>query len=422
MEGYINEDRWIDLSGLPRKTYGGKDIIDWQNSVGKCVNFKYGATNGVIQITAYRLGRTQWSNMPMVTIFIDKYMTEPKEVRSEYLTRCKISSFVKNKIIDMAPFLIQYLVDENDAYKYSYCHNGKILMRCPICGHREYKHVNAVYRCGFSCPICSDGVSAPNKIMYNILQQLCVKCIREVNKTDGYEWMQRFSYDFYCRLNNMDLLIEMDGGFHNLQRQKEKDIIKDKLAKDNNFKLIRIDCDYINVDVVDFVKESIVKSELAQLLPIDKVDWQQCRIAAAKNLMLKACELWENDGLGTVQIAERIGVHKATVAEYLKRGHKANLCLSYNTHESYKRGTDHIIKCIAAIKNDEVVCVFRGKQEIEEKSVLRLGVWFRHNCVYEVCNGKAKTHRGFKFKYITREEYEQYKMIENGVVKGDDIR
>ena len=31
MEGYINENRWIDLSGLPRKTCGSRSVFDWKH-------------------------------------------------------------------------------------------------------------------------------------------------------------------------------------------------------------------------------------------------------------------------------------------------------------------------------------------------------------------------------------------------------
>jgi hypothetical protein len=53
--------------------------------------------------------------------------------------------------------------------------------------------------------------------------------------------------------------------------------------------------------------------------------------------------------------------------------------------------------------------------------VQTLGVQCTAGGVCGVCRGTHKTHRGFDFKYITKEEYEQYKMINNNeVVKGAD--
>ena len=46
MEGYISEDRWIDLSGLPRNSWG----IDWKHSVGYELPFNYDNVKSIIKI------------------------------------------------------------------------------------------------------------------------------------------------------------------------------------------------------------------------------------------------------------------------------------------------------------------------------------------------------------------------------------
>lgn len=51
MEGYINENRWIDLSRLPR-TKNGK-YIDWQKSMGLDVPFQFDSANGVIKLVTH---------------------------------------------------------------------------------------------------------------------------------------------------------------------------------------------------------------------------------------------------------------------------------------------------------------------------------------------------------------------------------
>ena len=293
--------------------------------------------------------------MVMISIIIDKYMPEPTYVYAKVLRHCELKNIVHNKIADVIPHIVQYLENPQDAYKFSWQSDEKVSTKCPICGHIEPKTVGGLCRNGFYCPICSDHISIPNKLMYNVLTQLNIEFIKEVGQAN-FKWMQRYFYDFYFQTKDgQNILIEMDGGLHNrIEKQKERDKIKDKLAYKHNFKLIRIDCDYRNAreKALDYIKTSILNSELSSLLQLENIDWSRCKDAIKNNIMLQICDLWEKYGCSSGDIVKMLNLHRTTVCTYLKRGYDLGLCPSYSTKESLKRRKSKQYKMI---ENIEVV-------------------------------------------------------------------
>ena len=53
---------------------------------------------------------------------------------------------------------------------------------------------------------------------------------------------------------------------YKLTKIEETDEIKTQLANDNGFKLIRINCDYINTNPFQFIKNNIINSQLGEIL------------------------------------------------------------------------------------------------------------------------------------------------------------
>jgi len=333
---YRSERRWVDLGNLPHFEFNNELHIRWEDSVGCTVPFQYDNVVSKINIVGYKTQITKDKrHRAILSILIDKYVDKPIDVRSDFITNCMLHDVVSNRIADFAPNLIQYLENPYDAYKYSYQSNQKISTRCPICGHLESKLISNLYKYGFTCPCTSDGISIPNRIMFNILQQLNIDFISEVNKGHGFLWMKNYFYDFYFKLNDENILIEMDGFFH--QFQQERDRIKTELAKDNQFKLIRIDCIYNNTDAIEYIKYNIINSELSTLLSLDTIAWNECKNAIKTNIMSQACELWELENLSVSQIADKLHVDRHTITKYLRRGQSIYLCPSYNTDESRRR-------------------------------------------------------------------------------------
>ena len=211
----------------------------------------------------------------------------------------------------------------------------------------------------------------------------------------------------------------MDGGLHDrIENQKRRDKIKNQLAREHNFKLIRIDCDYKNAryKAFDYIKTHILNSELALLLPLDKINWEQCKKIAKNSIMVQICDMWENQHCNCKTIADTLQLHRTTVCTYLKRGFDIGLCPSYSTEESLNRRDNK--KRIALIKEGVIISVFSDGNQCATDLTRKMGIIFKPKQIRSCANGYLSHYHGLNFKYITREEHEQYKMIENnGVVK-----
>ena len=243
------------------------------------------------------------------------------------------------------PELAKLLVDPNDGYKYSEYSNQKIDWNCPICGTTiKNKPIDKINTRGLSCPKCGDGFSYPEKIMYQILQNLNIKfeyqykpdwCIYKLNNKN-----KTGRYDFYFELNNQKYIIEMDGGLGhgyndnkmNGQSKEESkliDDIKDRLANEHNIKVIRIDC---KKSELEYIKKHIIDSELNNLFDLSNIDWLECEKFACSSLVKKICDLWNSGIHDSKKIRQITKLSKSTINKYLKKGTKIGWC-NYNPKE-----------------------------------------------------------------------------------------
>ena len=404
----------IDLSGLPRlKGFGTK--IDWKRSVGYRIPFCCENVTGYINVVEVMecVGGKRY-----IKITIDKYAPTPVKIRTDYLQNGNINDLVYNKIVDARPDLIKYLDNPDDAYIYSYASTKPMNVHCPICGYKKQFDAAHLSTQGFGCPICGDGVKYPNKFISELLDQLGIDYTREATKKHkDLFWAEDFRYDFYFKQNNQKILIEADGGFHRYAEQQERDICKDLLAQQNGFMLIRIDCDYKTNNRFDYIKEHIIKSELSKLLNLNRVDWRRCDKKALSGLTYEACLLW-NEGKSIQEIARTLNVCIQTVAKYLKRCRDVGLCPSYNKQESRRR---IVYKSVLCWNEQYAPVAFKNISELLKMSTLYYGRQFSRSCVLQTCKNQQSSHHGFNIRYITKEEYEQCKMINNEVVLKEAI-
>lgn len=417
MEGYIDENRWVDLSHLPRKG----SVIDWTNSIGFQIPFKYNNISGNINI----VGRSNSNNAVMVTI--DKYVTQPRKVYIGNIRNCELQKFINNKIADKRPDLVQYLDNPDDAYRLSVGSHESVGVHCPLCGYKTTMLVNTLSRQGLSCAVCGKGFSYPSKLMTQILLELKIPFIREASKKNvEFKWAENYRYDFYIQLHNKKFIIEMDGWFH--QYNQKTDEIKDMLASNNGFDIIRIDCNYKYLTHrFEYIKNNILTSQLARLLPLRNVDFAKCNeLALQESPVQIASLLWENEHKSVKEISEICYVNREVALRYLKIGKEIGLCPSYNPQESERRSH---CKCVAVYSTEgSIINVFGSTVETSVLSESKLGIFISQPMVSYACinNGMAK---GFKMSYISYEEYiyysnilkEQYKIINNEVVLKEAI-
>ena len=277
---------------------------------------------------------------------------DENEIQEEVLRRgsgCAVCANQKLKIgfNDMwttDPEIASLLANPQEGYENMRSTNKRLNWKCPDCGYIvKNRSVNQIStERHISCPKCSDGVSYPNKFMYHILKAL------EENFENEYspEWIKPKRYDFALFNENGKYIIEMDGGLGHGKRvfdekntrenSKEADDYKDTIASKKGFVVIRIDCDYGSSNRFEFIKESILKSEIKNILDLDNIDFVEIDKRCQKSIIRDCCDLYNNGVIRTEDIANKLNIHRGTVTRYLNKGRKIGWC-NYNPKKVKRR-------------------------------------------------------------------------------------
>lgn len=283
-------------------------------------------------------------------------------VREDHLITGNICPVCVNKVVmagvnDVAttcPDIASLLLYPSDKLKYTANSSKKTYFKCPRCGNIIYASFNHVYRCGLQCSKCSDGISYPNKFVYNFIEQVSnlylSKGYEFKFKTEkSFDWSTNYQhrnkklsgkkiYDMY--IYDYNIIIENQGEYHyknnkfngltgsrTLEEVLENDIIKKNLALSNGIQeshYIVLDCAKSNMD---YIKASIMSSNLPNLLGFteDQIDWNECNKFATSSRVYEACELWNNSILTKQEIADKMHMNKSTVNTYIKRGQELGI-------------------------------------------------------------------------------------------------
>jgi len=250
------------------------------------------------------------------------------------------------------PELAKLLANPEDGYKYTQYSHKKVDWKCLDCENIiKNKNINDISTGMLSCSKCGDGISYPNKIGFNILEQLQAKFKPEYSP----DWIKPKRYDFYFEFNNQEYILEMDGklghGNNNplngqiSEESKEIDDYKEKLAKEHNIKVIRIDCLKSNLE---YIKRNILNSKLATIFDLSNINWLKCHEYACSSLVKKVCSLW-SDNKNINDIVNIVNLHRDTVRKYLKQGAELGWC-DYNANNEYIK----ILKRVLCIETNIV--------------------------------------------------------------------
>ena len=257
-----------------------------------------------------------------------------------------------NDIATTRPDLVMYIYDKSIAHRITRASDKKIELECPICHTRKIGKVKDIAKSGFSCPKCSDGRTIPNKLMYLILEKNKIEFECEVK----FDWcrfpvykkknMTYGIYDFV--IENKKIIIEMDGGLGHgkklhsrsaktIEETLYRDKMKDKLACEHGYKVIRIDCDYTEDNKLDYLRNSIFRSEISSYIDVEKIDIKALFDEANNTSLVKEASILWNQQMSLGEISYKIKYGKATVRKYLKIGTAVGLC-EYDDSISYDRG------------------------------------------------------------------------------------
>ena len=303
-----------------------------------------------------------------------------------------------NDINTKTPYLNQYLYNEKDAYLHTPYSKDKIYFKCPECGNIFLKEIVSVNTNGFSCNKCSDGISYPNKVIMSLLEQLNIEYIREYSPQWLINHIKGSAYDFY--IPSMELIIEMDGGFHKkgygnseekLKEQMKRDNIKNELAKNNNVKIIRIDCDYRDKETRDeFIKNNIKESELKHIFTLDLVDWIKVYEFATENIIKNICENYEinKNIMNMKDIAQNNHVHITTLIHYLKIGNDIGWC----NYKPKKRGK-------RKVKVIELNKIYKSTNSCAIELTKLFNKKYGQACISNACL-QGKPYKGLHFEFV----------------------
>lgn len=296
-----------------------------------------------------------------------------------------------------------------DPTKYSYKSDEYVYLRCIDCGTEKKIRFNSfVANKSLGC-ICSDGQSYPTKIMGNLLRQLNLDFDTEYSPRWAIdEQGKQRRYDFY--IPSMNLIIEMDGGFHykdnkmngmTADESKKIDRWKDDIAKSNEIQVIRIRSD---VSELKYIMNNIKNSKLSTIFNLEDINWDKCNELSLINLVKKACDLWNTGIHSTSEIGRIINTSSKTARLYLIKGREIGIC-DYSKEKSNEARQAKVSRLNKERDGKKlVVCetgdIFNSIRELSNMSLELLGVKLNGSCICKVLNGKRKSHKGFTFKYI----------------------
>lgn len=274
-----------------------------------------------------------------------------------------------NNLNHVRPDLTRFLTNPEDGLYVSFGSKKKISCTCPDCGYSKFLPVHNLSKNGFTCPVCGDGISYPNKFIRAFVSQFVGNNYEPEYKRD---WCKQYFYDCYFEYNNHEYIVEMDGIFHikprldstvSLEHIQECDSIKDKLAKEHGIEVIRIDC---QKSTFDYIKESIEKSRLAEIFDLNKVDWDLCNKSSMTSLIKTASLYYENHKYDMTlnEIANHFKIVAPTLVRYIEQGKKYGWC---NT--SVKERRELCTKYINNVQRIPVKVSKNGKTIGEYKSL-----------------------------------------------------
>lgn len=261
-----------------------------------------------------------------------------------------------SSIAIVRPDLVKFLVNKDDSYKYFIGNSKtKIPMKCPECGYKKEMSPNQLTRHNsFSCPRCSDGVSYPEKFMFNLLEQLGVSLKLQLSKTT-FSWCNKAKYDFY--IEDFNCIIETHGPQHyvdtsgdwkdiSLAKTQANDRYKEQLARVNGIEhYVILDC---RGSEMQWIKNSIMQSNLPQLLKFREasIDWVACDEHARSSIVREVCALWNEGTKRVLHIADKLKISRSSVRRYLMQGVQLGWC-GYDSKierkNNYKRRSKQVI-------------------------------------------------------------------------------
>lgn len=309
-----------------------------------------------------------------------------------------------NDIATIRPDLVPYFDNLEDSYTVTINNTKKMNMHCILCGYKKLFPTDKLSSRGFSCPICGDGVSYPNKFSRGLLFQLPVSnIIFEYSP----KWANGRRYDNYFEYQGNKYILEMDGGFHyknnsmsslSIEEVQAIDKEKDILANNHGIEVIRIDCKESNKE---YISKNILCSKLSTIFNLSDIDWIECDKYGTKNLIKSMCDDY-NYYKNVDKLCEIYNRKRNVIQSYLRKGYNLGWCSTY-MDDSKKYTHDTIgakrSKQVNVLKNDVIIYSFKSMTYCAEQMKKMYNSSFYVSDISECCNNKRDSYKGFQFKF-----------------------
>lgn len=306
------------------------------------------------------------------------------------------------------PDVAKLLKNQTDGYKHTPYSNKKVIFTCPECGTDQPKIIGNVCNQGFSCKVCSDGISYPNKFARNMLNQIGIKNVTYEWRPD---WVAPYFYDNYFEYNGKEYILEMDGrmghgnNLNEIPRNSglygmELDLFKDNKANEHGIIVIRIDCAYKYMsDRFNYIKNSIINSELSHLFDLSNIDWSLCNKCGVRSEMMIAANMYlQGNTVG--HISKAMKHSDSTIVNWLKIITNVGKC-NYDPYESRRRSKSKDVGYIINQydMNNVFVNTYMSSHEVERKT----GISSR-----TICNAiQSKSHKSHNFIWYKADDTAQ---------------
>lgn len=396
-------------------------VLNYNNINGNIFKYKvnYNIKNDKrnLTVTDFFYYRTKLYKLKCNICGWDKGIASERDLNlDQYICSCCMGRTVVEGINDIPttdPWMIPYFQGGYDEAKlYTKGSNKRIYFVCPDC--KKVKStttiINSLFRYKSIGCICGDGISYPEKFFGKFLDLIHVKYIRQTNKTI-LPWSDNYKYDFY--IPDFDLIIETHGEQHyklrstscwdSLENVKTNDDDKYKLAIKNIKHYIVIDC---SMSDKHFIKESIIKSELQNILTFNHscVNWDTCDEYATSNLVKLVCDYKSKHNEATANdIAEIFNVDVTTVYKYLHSGNTIGWC-NYDAKLALKNGAKKTKKLkygklLAYYDNYEYIGSFDTVDDFIYFAKTTLDKDISKTYISQVLNHKKISAKGFTFAW-----------------------
>jgi hypothetical protein len=347
-----------------------------------------------------------------------EYLWKCLDCKSEYLMKvssrtssnksnCPYCTGVKvnrtNCLWTTHPEIAKLLKNPQRGYELTAGSNKKETFICVECFFEKIGTVYNVVNQGFICNRCSDGISYPEKLMMNILDQLNIN----YSTQKRFNWSNNKKYDFY--VHSLNCIIETHGSQHYIQTSgnwgkldetQDNDRLKEKLGRENGVEnYFIIDCKQSNLE---YIKSSILTSGLSDIINFNKIEWKKAHEYSLHTLVKEVCEIWNKGVKSSKNIGKLVNLAPSTVVIYLNKGTKLGWC-DYDPKE-VKRINGKLYGKRNSIKIVQLTMEGKYIRDWESASTAGKELGINQGNITLVCRGKYKYSGGFKWAY--KKDYE----------------